>query len=75
MKKILSLKALTPGVRGPGGYIKDTYLPSLALSVRNRVWKLAHSDPFSESRLWLKDAACAPFHQLLALRFHEGFFV
>lgn len=55
MKKILSLKALTPGVRGPRGYIKDTYLPSLALSVRNRVWKLAHSDPFSETRL--KDAA------------------
>lgn len=33
MKKILSLKALISGVRGPGGYIKDTYLPSLALSI------------------------------------------
>lgn len=30
MKKILSLKALTPGVRGPGGYIKDTYLPPIS---------------------------------------------
>lgn len=30
-KRILSLEALIPGVRGPGGYIKDDRLPSPGL--------------------------------------------
>lgn len=49
MKKILSLKALIPEVRGPGGYIKDTFLPSLALSAHNDFGNQQH-DTFLESK-------------------------
>lgn len=63
MKKILSLKALIPESEGRAATSKTLPpLLTLSLSVRNRVWKLAQTDPLSRRRGQRRGAVCAPFH-------------